>query len=121
MTGSAQPVHQTELEYLEVDVGAPSGFRTARTSSAVTVEGVCPRCAGPTRSTFRVASPERKTVPAALLERLRAAARREAKPNHKAPSPEETATVMCECGAVHPKRPEGSTDPGCGAFWIVVL
>jgi hypothetical protein len=31
------------------------------------------------------------------------------------------ATLYCECGRVHPDRPAGAADHGCGRFWRIKL
>ncbi len=115
--------HDTSLDYLEVDLGAPSGFIPNRTSASITVEGMCPRCAGLTRIVFRVASPDRKPATKTLFERLRRGRRQGhgLQPSGSDDGSSEEATVFCECGAVHPKRPVGATDNGCGAYWTVRL
>lgn len=110
--------HDTDLEYLEVDAGAPEDFSVAHSGSSIRVEGICPRCSGFTRSTFRVASPDRTPRSTALLDRL-LRRRREGEEGEEHVAQE--ATVFCECGAVHKKRPDSATDAGCGAYWIVLL
>lgn len=37
------------------------------------------------------------------------------------PAAPTTATLYCECGRVHPDRPAGATDDGCGRFWRIDL
>lgn len=110
--------HDTGLEYLEVDEGAPEDFSVARSGSSVRVEGICPRCSGFTRSTFRVASPDRTPRSRALLHRL---LRRRWEGDEREERVAQEATVFCECGAVHEKRPDSATDAGCGAYWVVKL
>jgi hypothetical protein len=32
-----------------------------------------------------------------------------------------TATLICECGHVHPGKPAGAADDGCGRYWPIDL
>jgi hypothetical protein len=113
--------HDTSLEYLEVDLGTPEGFQVTRGGSSVSVEGLCPRCSGRTHSTFRIASPDRKPRSRGLLDRFRRGRRESDESGNGDAEDTEQATVFCECGAVHAKRPDDATDAGCGAYWIVTL
>lgn len=113
--------HNTSLEYIEVDLGTPDGFETSRSTSSVTVGGICPRCSGPTQSTFRIASPDRKPRSRALLDRFRRGRHENDERGKGDAADPEQATLFCECGAVHAKRPDDATDAGCGAYWIVTL
>lgn len=105
--------HDVQLPYQEIEMVNVTGFTVARPSDeSVVVEGVCPRCKSHTTTTFFVQSPQGSSTKALgerLLRHLRGA------------ESTDEATVICDCGTVHPSRPEDAEDNGCGAYWTVKL
>ncbi|MFC4020213.1 hypothetical protein ACFOW4_20025 [Micromonospora sp. GCM10011542] len=80
---------------------AAAGFTAQEFGSAVLLSGLCPRCHHPTTSTLVDELYRRAEQPAAPA----------GEPGHH--------TVLCECEAEHPSRPEGLL--GCGAYWTLRL
>lgn len=109
----AEAAHDVSLPYQEVEIESVSGFEVTRPNEeSVVVKGRCPRCGEVTTTTFFVQSPQGSSTKA-LGDRLLAHVRR--------PIEHAEATVICDCGAAHPDRPDDAEDNGCGAYWTVKL
>ncbi|SEM64238.1 hypothetical protein [Nonomuraea pusilla] len=69
------------------------------------VVGTCPACLGTTASPWTYGLAGGKGV-----------FKRQEKAKPRGPR-----TVYCECGYMHPNRPDTAWDLGCGAYWQVEL
>ncbi len=95
--------HDTTLHWAEQGFDLQTGFTVTPDDDGLVVSGDCPRCKGSTSWPFR------KGEMGAMDQTDADAAR------------SETATVICACGHPHEKRPDGSGEDGCGAYWKVLL
>ncbi|GGT38408.1 hypothetical protein ACFFV7_32360 [Nonomuraea spiralis] len=85
-----------------------SGFAvTPAPAGDLEVSGTCPACLGKTASPWVYGIAGTKGV-----------FKRE---KQEKPKPTGPRTVYCECGYMHPNRPETAWDLGCGAYWQVRL
>ncbi|MET8978470.1 hypothetical protein ABZX85_22920 [Streptomyces sp. NPDC004539] len=110
--------HDHGTPYVETHVGetaTPFTHHTSPDGETVTVQGICPRCQGPT------ASPHAYGLPGTGTKGI--FSRRAATP---APTPATTLesvllqeTHYCECGHPHPQLPADVGFVGCGASWTV--
>lgn len=103
--------HHRPVPYRLADCGTPPGFTvTASTDGRqFEVSGICPGCGGRTSTVWEYGTAGFKNWP------------RRSRPSAAISRPTGPQTVTCECGHVHPDRPESAWDQGCGAFWQVEL
>ncbi|MBN6055205.1 hypothetical protein JYK22_24935, partial [Nonomuraea sp. RK-328] len=102
------------IDYRVWDHGPqPAGFTVTDSGAdgGLEVSGTCPACHGWTVTPWSYGAVGSKGVLDSLLGR---GAPAQNKPTGR-------RTVYCECGHLHPNRPETAWDYGCGAFWTVEL
>lgn len=105
------PPHDLDLAYAQFPLGAVDDrFDVVVDQDGVTVSGTCPRCHGPTTTTFPKGIAGTKGFPwfgrgTDSRAELKAAASAE--------------TLFCECGYAHDGQPEGTLFEGCGAQWTL--
>ncbi|MFF4215253.1 MULTISPECIES: hypothetical protein [Streptomyces] len=110
--------HDFTAPYVEgppIRTATPFLARTSPDGREVVVEGLCPRCQGPTASPFPLGLPGAggtKGVFSRLVGR----------PSAVDPARDVLATEVffCECGYAHPQQPTDVPFAGCGASWRVV-
>ncbi|MET9430227.1 MULTISPECIES: hypothetical protein [unclassified Streptomyces] len=103
--------HDVGLPYLETDMGravTPLSQRTTADGLRMVVEGVCPRCYGPTVTEYPYGLPGVGTK-SPWPFRARAVDR--------APDLLADEVHFCECGHPHPSLPSDAAFVGCGASW----
>jgi hypothetical protein len=100
------------IPYAETKVVVPMGMPFTVTSKAdgkreiLTISGTCPACGGSMSKEFSVGVGGSGTKGGR---------------KHRLPAAAESETIYCECGRLHPDRPDGATDDGCGRYWDVDL
>ncbi|MFE5811875.1 hypothetical protein [Streptomyces sp. NPDC056479] len=105
------PPHDVDLKYAQAPLGSVDDqFQFGVDEDGVTVSGACPRCHGPTSTTFPKGIAGSKGFPwfrrgTGSKAELEAAARAE--------------TMFCECGFTHAEQPEDTLFEGCGAQWTL--
>ncbi|MFR0356060.1 hypothetical protein [Streptomyces sediminimaris] len=103
------PPHDVNLVYAQVPLEAVADrFRFSVDDDGVTVAGACPRCHGPTSTTFPKGLVGTKGFP-----RLRRGGDSTAELEAAASA----ETLFCECGFTHAGQPEDTLFEGCGAQW----
>lgn len=102
--------HHRPVPYRLADHGTPPGFVVTASADRrrFEVSGVCPGCGGRTSTVWEYGAPHGYK---GWSFRLFQSAAPEA--------PATSQTVTCECGHIHPDRPDSAWDQGCGAYWQV--
>ena len=100
--------HHKSIRYAEVKERITDPFAVRREADGTQVKfvasGVCPACGGRMTKEFPygvIGSKGIRKSSAAVVP--------------------PTAPMFCECGHVHPGRPAGATDDGCGRYWDIDL
>ncbi|MCX5197779.1 hypothetical protein OOK31_28445 [Streptomyces sp. NBC_00249] len=110
--------HLVALGYAETSLGEVdgAGFGVSPTpdGDGLTVRGSCPRCGGPTTTTYRYG------VPGLGTKGLRSwFAGERSRPDAAAVDPLRSEAHFCECGHAHPGMPGNADFVGCGAGWTI--
>lgn len=118
MTTDPTPTaHLVDLGYAESSLGEveAAGFCVSPTpdGDGLAVRGTCPRCGGPTATTYRYGMPGLGTK--GLRSWFAGARTRPA----EAADPLHSEAHFCECGHAHPGMPAEAVFIGCGADWRI--
>lgn len=103
--------HQA-IPYAETKIAVLAGTpftvtrRTDGKREAFVVSGTCPACGGSMSKEFPAGVGGSGTKGGSKRKPVVAA---------------ERETIYCECGRLHPDRPDSATDDGCGRYWDVDL
>lgn len=109
--GKKQIDQHKAIPYAETKVGVPmeTPFSVTRQANGkretFVVSGTCPACGGSMSKEFSVGVGGSGTKGGWKHQ----------------PAATEPEIVYCECGRLHPDRPDGATDDGCGRYWDVDL
>ncbi|MFG2619709.1 hypothetical protein ACGFXC_19090 [Streptomyces sp. NPDC048507] len=117
-TDPTSTAHQAGLGYDESPLGEieDTGFSVSPDGdgAGVTVRGTCPRCGGPTSTTYRYGVPG---LGGKGLGDWFAGTR--ARPGAPDRDPLYSEAHFCECGHAHPGMPAEAVFVGCGAAWRI--